>query len=147
MRDKGLVVSTKEEMAQVEVQCFIESCRKCSARSLCTGQNQSKGLLVVKNPLQACPGDEVEIEIPDTKYSRALILLFGSLLIASLFGMGVGTLLAPLLPLSSPLASLLGLLFALFIVGIVISRYFRKKNKAPLYPQITEITKKGDCHE
>lgn len=147
MRDKGLVVSTKEDMAQVEVQCLIDSCHKCSARSLCAGQNQSKGLLLVKNPMQACPGDEVEIEIPDTKYSRALILLFGSLLIASLFGMAVGTLLSPLLPLPSPLASLLGLLSALIIVGFVISRYFQKKNKSPLYPLIIDITQKGACRE
>lgn len=144
MRDKGLVVSTKEGMAQVEVHCFIESCHKCSARSLCVGQNQSKGLLMVKNPLQAFPGDEVEIEIPDTKYSSALILLFGSLLTASMFGMGIGYLLSPLLPLSSSGASILGFLSALIIVGIVLSRYFRGKSKAFLYPEIIGIIKKGE---
>lgn len=144
MRDKGLVVSTKEDIAQVEVECFIESCQKCSARSLCVGQNQSKGLLTAKNPLKACPGDEVEIEIPYTKYSKALILLFGSLLVASLFGMGIGSLLSPFLPLSSSTTSLLGLLAALIIAGFILYHYFRKKNKDPLYPVIIDIIKKGN---
>jgi positive regulator of sigma E activity len=143
MRDKGLVVKTKEDMAQVEVQCLIESCQGCPARSLCTGQSQSKGLLMVRNPLQACPGDEVEVEIPETKYSKALILLFGSLLIASLLGMGLGSLLAPLLSFSPSVTSLLGLLLALIITGVILSRYFRAKNKASLYPVIIAVMKKG----
>lgn len=146
MRDKGLVVNTKEDMAQVEVQCFSELCQKCSAQSLCIGQNQSKGLLMVRNPLRAYPGDEVEVEIPDTKYSRSLILLFGSLLVASLVGFGLGSLLSPVLPLSSSVASLLGLLSALIIAGIFLSRYFRAKNKESLYPVIIGIIKKGGRH-
>ncbi len=144
MRDKGIVVTTEEDMAQVEVQCFIESCQNCSARSLCIGQNQSKGLLTARNPLRAYPGDEVEIEIPDTKYSRALILLFGSLLVASLLGIGLGSLLSPLLPFTSSVSGLLGLLFALIIAGIVLFRYFRANNKASLYPVIINIMKKGE---
>jgi positive regulator of sigma E activity len=143
MRDKGLVVSTKEDMAQVEVQCFSELCKKCSARSLCIGQNQSKGLLLSKNPLRAYPGDEVEVEIPDTKYSKSLILLFGSLLVASLLGIGLGSLLSPLLALSSSGASLVGLLSALLIAGFFLSRYFRAKNKESLYPVIIDIINKG----
>lgn len=146
MRDKGLVVNTEEDMAQVEVQCFTDFCQKCSAQSLCIGQNQSKGLLVVRNPLRASPGDKVEVEVPDTKYSRSLILLFGSLLVASLVGIGLGSLLSPVLPLSSSAASLLGLLSALIIAGIFLSRYFRAKNKASLYPVIIDIIKKGERH-
>jgi positive regulator of sigma E activity len=94
--------------------------------------------------LHACPGDEVEIEIPDTKYSKALILLFGSLLVASLLGIGLGSLLSPLLPFTSSVSSLLGLLFALIIAGIVLFRYFRAKNKPSLYPVIINIMKKRE---
>lgn len=143
MRDKGIVVTTEEDMAQVEVEGFIESCQNCSAQSLCIGQNHSKGLLTARNPLRAGPGDEVEIEIPETKYSRALILLFGSLLAASLLGIGIGSLLSPLLPLSSSASSLLGLLFALLVAGLALLRYFRAKNKASLYPVIIDVAKKG----
>ncbi len=139
-----MVVTTEEDMAQVEVECFIESCQNCSAQSLCIEKSQSKGLLTVRNPLRAGPGDEVEIDIPDTKYSRALILLFGSLLVASLLGIGLGSLLSPLLPLSSSASSLLGLLLALITAGLVLLRYFRAKNKASLYPVIIGITKKGE---
>lgn len=146
MKDKGLVLNTKEDMAQVEVQCFADFCQKCSAQSLCVGHNQSKGLLMVRNPLRASPGDEVEVEVPDTKYSRYLILLFGSLLAASLVGIGAGSLLAPLLPLSPSAASLLGFISALIIAGIFLSRYFGAKNKASLYPVIIDIIKKGERH-
>jgi len=146
MRDKGIVINTKEDLAQVEVICFIEACHKCSARSLCIGKDQSKGVLSVKNPLKACSGDEVEIEIPDSKYNKALILLFGSFLVASLFGLGAGFLLSPLLPFSSSVSGLLGLFLALIVSGIFLSRYFRKTNKALLYPVITDIIKKGGCH-
>lgn len=143
MRDKGLVVNIKEDMAQVEVQCFTDLCQKCSAKSLCIGQNQSKGLLIVRNPLRASPGDEVEVEVPDTKYSRYLILLFGSLLVASLVGIGLGSLLSPFLPIPSSAASLLGLVSALIIAGVFLSRYFQAKNKASIYPVIIGIIKKG----
>ncbi len=141
MKDKGRVVSTKDDQAQVEVVCLTDSCQKCSARNLCAGNNQSKGLLTVKNPLNACAGDEVEIEIPDTKYNMALILLFGSLLAASLLGMGAGYVLSPLLPLSSQETSFFGLLLFLVIAGILLWRHFHKKNKAHLYPVIIDIIK------
>lgn len=146
MKDKGLVVATKNDLAQVEVQCLIESCGSCSARSLCTGHDKSKGLLDVQNPLKACAGDEVEIEIPENKYNQAIILLFGTLLIAALMGMGTGYLLSPLVPLSSSAASLLGLILALLGTGLFLFRYFRKKNKIHMYPVIINILKKGDCH-
>ena len=146
MKDKGLVVNTKNDLARVEVQCFIDSCGSCSARSLCTGQDKSKGLLEAKNPLKATVGDEVEIEIPETKYNQALILLFGTLLVAALLGMGAGYLLSPLVPLSSSVTSFFGLILAVLGTGLVLFRYFRKKNKMHLYPVIINILKKGDCH-
>ena len=146
MKDKGLVVSTKNNFAQVEVQCLIESCASCSAKSLCTGRDRSKGLLEVQNPLNACTGDEVEIEIPETKYNQALILLFGTLLIAALLGMGSGYFLSPIVPMSSSAASLLGLILAVLGTGLFLFRYFRKKNKIHMYPVIINILNKGDCH-
>lgn len=146
MKDKGLVVSTKNNFAQVEVQCLIESCASCSARSLCIGRDKSKGLLEVQNPLNACTGDEVEIEIPETKYNQALILLFGTLLIAALLGMGAGYFLSPIVPMSSTAASLLGLILAFLGTGLFLFRYFRKKNKIHMYPVIINILNKGDCH-
>jgi positive regulator of sigma E activity len=146
MKDKGLVVSTKDDLAQVEVQCLIESCGSCSAKSLCTGQDKAKGLLAVKNPLKACAGDRVAIEIPETKYNQVLILLFGSLLIAALLGMGAGYLLSSFLPLSSSAASLLGLLLAVIGAGGILYRHFRRKFKDQLYPVIINILKKGASH-
>jgi len=145
MKDNGLVVSINKDLAHVEVKC-LEACRDCSARSLCVGQKQAKGLLAVKNPLNACPGDEVQIEVPDTIYSKALIQLFGTLLIVALIGMAAGYLLSFLLPLSYSLTSPIGLFLGLFLGAAGLYRYFRKKNEEQLYPVIKEIIKKGECH-
>ncbi len=147
MKDKGWVVSTKDDLAQIEVACLTDSCQKCAARNICAGNNQSKGLLTVKNPLNACSGDEVEVEIPDTKYNMALILLFGSLLVASLLGMGVGYVLSPLLPLSSQETSFFGLLLFLIIAGITLWRHFHKKDNAHLYPVIIDIIKNESSYD
>ncbi len=146
MKDKGLVIATQNGMARVEVQCLIESCASCSAKSICTGQDKDKSLLDVQNPLEACVGDEVEIEIPDAKYNQALILLFGTLLVALLLGTGGGYLLSFLLPLSSFAGSLLGLILAVVISGAFLFRYFQRRLKGQLYPVITNILKKGDSH-
>lgn len=146
MKDNGIVFSTKEDIAQVEVNCLLESCQDCSARTFCTGKAPSRRLLAVKNPLRAMPGDEVEIEVPDRDYHKVLILLFGSLLIAALLGMGAGYFFSSFLPLSPSQSSFLGLLLALSIAGWGLFRFFRKKNKEGLYPIIIDIIKKGDKH-
>jgi len=146
MKDNGIVVSTKEEMAKVEVDCFVESCQNCRARSLCIGQNQSRGLIVVKNSLHATPGDKVEIEIPETRYNKVLILLFGSLLTAALLGLAAGYFSSSLLPLSPSQSSLLGLLLGIILAGWGLFRFFRKKNDQDLYPVVIDIIKKGDKH-
>jgi positive regulator of sigma E activity len=144
MKDNGVVLSTKEGMAQVEVKCFRETCQKCPVRSLCIGQNQSKGILTVRNPLNAFPGDEVSIEIHEEIYNKKMILVFGSLLFASLLGMGAGHICSLLLSYSSSVLSPIGLLLGLILAGIGLFHYFRKRNKNYLYPVIRDIIKKGD---
>ncbi len=83
MKDKGLVVSSQNKLAEVEVQCFA-ACLNCSAQSLCLGQSQSKGRVSAKNPLEAMPGDTVFLDIPETMYNKSLSLIFGTLLLATL---------------------------------------------------------------
>ena len=143
MKDKGLVVSTQDNFARVEVQCYIESCHDCSARSLCVGQDKEKGMLVATNPLNAQPGDEVEVDIPETKYNQALILLFGVLLASAVLGMGAGYLLSLFVSLSSSVASFSGLLLGLLIAGGWLFRHFHKDRRFRLYPKITGILKRG----
>ena len=144
MKDKGKVISTQGDLAQVEVDCFTEVCQKCSAHSLCIGQRQSKGILTVKNPLQASPGNDVEIDIPDKNYSKALIILFASLLLASLSGIGIGFFLSPFLPLSPSAASFACLLISLVITGLLLFRSFQKSDKFQFYPKIITILHKGE---
>lgn len=142
MRDRGVVVSVEQGLAVVEVPC-LQACEGCAARSLCTTHEQQKGRLSVRDPLGARPGDEVLIEIPEEHYSRALIQMFASLLTALLVGMGGGYLLASRLALPVLPMTLGGMALGLAIAGFVLTRYFRDKGTARLYPVITEILKKG----
>lgn len=144
MKDSGLVVKTSENFADVEVQCLVEACRKCSAKSLCSGSTPSKGLLKAKNPLKASSGDRVEIEIPEKDYNKALIFVFATLLLASLLGIAVGHLSSLFMPVSSQEASILGIIIALLLGGGWLFRCFRKKNKDSFYPIIINIIRKGD---
>lgn len=145
MTDNGLVITAGKDFAEVEVSCF-EGCHDCSARSLCIGNKQNKGRVSVKNPLNALPGDEVKIQIPEDHYNRALIHIFGGLLFALLLGMGGGYVLSLLSALPSFLASCIGLVAGLFLGGGVLTRLFRRKNKEYLYPVIIDIIKKGECY-
>lgn len=145
MKDKGSILSTTEDMADVEVQC-LTVCHDCSVQSLCIGKDRSKGILSVRNPIKACPGDEVMIDVPDTKYSKALIQLFGGLLVTSLLGMSIGYAISSLLSLSPSILSLFGLITGLVLGGIWISHIFRTKNRENLYPVIINIIQKGGCH-
>jgi positive regulator of sigma E activity len=145
MKDKGIVVYTDNDFARVEVSC-LEACHGCSASSLCIGQKNATGLLSVRNPLNAKTGDRVQIAIPESRYSNALILLFGVLLFAILAGMGLGYLLSPVLPLSSSGSSLLGLALGVVFAGIGLSHRFKSINNNSLYPEIIEILNKGGSY-
>ena len=145
MTDNGLVITTEKDLAEVEVNCF-DGCHGCTAQSLCVGNKKNKGRLSVKNPIDAEPGDEVKINIPEDHYSSALILLFGGLLFALLLGMGGGYMMASFFSLPSYLASLIGLIAGVTFGGFILSRVFRRKNKEQLYPVIIDIIKKGDCY-
>lgn len=145
MRDKGIVISTEDKLARVEVAC-LEACQGCAASSLCIGQKNAKGILSVRNPLQAKPGDCVLISIPESRYSKALILLFGVLLFATLAGMGLGYLVSPFIPVSSSESSLLGVLLAISTAGGVLFKRFQKIENESLYPEITEILHKGGSY-
>lgn len=143
MRDSGLVLAVERNLAVVEVRCF-EGCDGCAARNLCIGHKQTQGRLSVKNSLGAKPGDEVVIEIPEGRYSKALALLFAGLLVAMLAGMGGGYLMSFLLPFSSLTTSVSGLVAGLIIGGFGLYRIFRRQNEQRLYPEIIDILKKGD---
>lgn len=145
MTDSGIVVSTHDDLAHVEVGC-LDACGHCGARALCTGQESDKKLLHVKNPLRAHPGDRVAVDIPESSYSQALIKLFGTLLLASLLGMAAGYLVSPHVRMGLSSSSLAGLLVGLVLGVLFIMRTFRKKHGEALYPVISAIIEKGGCH-
>ncbi len=142
MQDNGLVVSSQNTLAEVEVQCFA-ACLNCSAKSLCLGQGQSKGRISAKNPLQAMPGDTVSLEIPETMYNKSLSLIFGTFLLAALVGLAAGFFIAPVISSPSSTSGILGLFLGLLAAGFWLFRLFRKKNNDHLFPIITAIINKG----
>lgn len=146
MKEMAVVCSSQKDFAQVKVELKEEICPSCSARSLCIGKQEEQGTITVLNPLSAQPGDEVKIEIPEGAYNKELIVLFSVLLIASLAGFALGHLFALLLSLPPSRVSLLGFLLGLLSGGFILFRHFRHPKKKKLYPVITDIIKKGDCH-
>jgi positive regulator of sigma E activity len=145
MKDKGVVISTDKGTARVRVTC-LSGCGDCAAHALCIGEKDKSGTLSVRNPVGARQGDEVTISVPETSYTRSLIILFGSLLAAVLAGGGAGYAAGPLLSISRSVSGTLGLTAAVLTAGFWLARYFRKANKNSLYPVITEITQKGAVH-
>jgi len=147
MKDSGFVVDTKTGFAEVEVRCLSEACHGCAAERLCAKQESSKGRLLVKNPLQASVGDEVEVDIPESAYNKALITIFSILLFACLAGMGFGYLFSVIFSGPGQEMSIVGLFLALFLSGIGLFWSYRKRNKDSLYPVIIDILQKGDRNE
>ncbi len=147
MKDSGFVVNTRAGFAEVEVRCLIEACDGCAAERLCSKQESSKGRLLVRNPLQAYVGDEVEIEIPERTYNKALIAIFSILLFACLAGMGLGYLLSVIFSGPEQEMSIIGLFLALFLSGGGLFWSYRRRNRDALYPEIIEILQKGVRNE
>jgi positive regulator of sigma E activity len=145
MKDRGFVVSSEKGFAQVEVDC-LEACKGCSAKSLCTGNDKSKGTLSVRNPIKARSGDEVKIDVPERTYNLGLIIIFGTLLASSLLGMFIGVFLSEIFSFPSPESGLVGLFSGLFLGGTGLVLFFPKKNKEGFYPIITDIINEGDHH-
>jgi positive regulator of sigma E activity len=145
VKDKGIVIFTQGRLAHVRVAC-AQACLECSASRLCKGAAPEEGILSVRNPVHAHPGDEVLIEVPESRYNRVLIGMFASLLVASLIGALVGYGLAGPLALDDTLSASLGFFLGLGLVVPGIILYFRKNNERRLYPSIIDITHKGERH-
>ena len=126
MKDKGIVISAKNGYAQVEVEC-LSACHDCSAHSLCIGHNTTPGIISVKNTVLAAPGDAVVIGVPEGRYNRALITLFGGGLAAALGGITSGYLGASVLAVSREAGAFVGLLLGLLSGAFFLSLYFKKE--------------------
>jgi positive regulator of sigma E activity len=145
MRDNATVITVRDDLAWVKVASCVP-CADCSANAFCAGQRDAEGRLAVRNPVQAKPGDEVEIEVPEERYHRDLIVIFGILLAASLAGLALGYGLSPVRGLSSEENALLGLLLGLFLSGFGLLRAYRGRMKKSGYPVIVGILRKGEFH-
>ena len=145
MKDRGTVVRIQDGLAWVKVSPQIACC-ECSARALCSAKQDKEGKLAVRNPVGARAGDEVEIEVPETDYSRSLIVIFGSLLAASLAGLAIGYSLSPIRNWEPGANGFVGLLAGLAIGALVIHRHFRAGRRDAGWPTITFIFKKGEFH-
>ncbi len=145
MKDSGIVIALQGPLAQVRVACAL-ACQECAASSLCKGKAQKEGLLSVRNPLDAVPGDEVLIQVPEERYHRVLIKLFGGLLTAVLLGSGAGYALAGSLALEESISALMGFFLGLGLALPVAIHSLRKSSAQSLYPSIIDITRRGVGH-
>jgi len=140
MKNNALVVNSKNGFAKVKLES-LQPCHKCSARNICEGFKKSNGFLHVRNPINARPGDKVQIEVPEAAYNKALIRIFGSLIAAGISGMIAGYLVSTLLSFNHPALTIIGLFAGLIPAAIWNLCSYKKKEF--LYPLITDIIKKG----
>jgi positive regulator of sigma E activity len=145
MRDSATVIRVQNDLTWVKVSPKVACC-ECSARALCSAKQDEEGKLAVRNPVDARPGDEVEIEVPETDYTRALSDIFGFLLIGSLAGLALGYILSPIGSLAAGENGLIGLLVGLGLSGLAIRRRYRAAKRDGGWPVIVEILKKGGFH-
>ncbi len=145
MKDKGTVVRLQDGLAWVKVTSQV-ACGECSARALCAAKQNGEGNLAARNPIDAGPGDEVEIEVPETDYSHALSAIFGLLLLISLAGLALGYFLRPVGSFSSGENGLIGLLAGLLLGGLAVHRRYRAKAGDASWPVVVEVLKKGGSH-
>jgi positive regulator of sigma E activity len=145
MKDKGIVISTQGECAEVDVSC-LDSCQDCSARNLCGAVTNKKSFLTVLNPVGAHSGDAVSLDVPESAYSRHLTLLFGGLLAGAVAGAFLGYILSQIIPVPGDLISLLGLSLGGVAAGWMLFHHLRKDSRR-LYPVITGIIpQKGESN-
>lgn len=145
MRDRAVVVSVDNHQARVRVSPQI-ACEKCAARSLCLGRQDQAGQITVDNPVQARPGDEVEIEVPESRYEKEMVRIFGLLLAASLTGLAAGWILHPVSALGPNGNGLVGLALGLGLSGLALFRYYQKQRKKVRFPVIVEILNRGGLY-
>ncbi|MBN2408346.1 MAG: SoxR reducing system RseC family protein [Candidatus Aminicenantes bacterium] len=145
MKDSGTVIRTQDGLAWVKVSPQVACC-ECSARALCSAKKDEQGKLAVRNTVGARPGDEVEIEVPESDYSRALIAIFGSLLVGSLAGLALGYLISPLRNLAPGENGFIGLIVGLGLGALIVHRRFRAGRLDSGWPVIIAILKKGGLH-
>lgn len=144
MRDEGLVQKTTGGLAEVLVQAR-EACHSCAARAMCSADSKGAAVLRVLNPVAAKPGDLVEIEVPETAYSRQFITMFGVFLVAALTGTLLGGLLAKAINLSTNLAAALGFFLGVAVAGVINWVHFRRAKHKTL-PVILSILTPGGIH-
>ena len=145
MKDSGTVVRLQDGLAWIKVIPKVACC-DCSARALCSSKQDEEGTLGVRNPLGARPGDEVEIEVPETAYSRALSTIFGLLLIATLAGLALGYFLRPVRGLAPGENGLIGFVAGLVLGGLAVHRRYRAGAADASWPVVVAILKKGGSH-
>jgi positive regulator of sigma E activity len=145
MKDNATVIRVEDGLAWVKVTPKVACC-KCSARALCSAKQDEEGKLAVRNPVDAHPGDEVEIDVPETDYSRALSGIFALLLIASLAGLTLGYLVAPLKSLAPGINGLIGLAAGLGLGGLAVHRRYGSATQEAGWPVIIAVLKKGGFH-
>ncbi|MBR2459769.1 MAG: SoxR reducing system RseC family protein [Clostridia bacterium] len=129
MKQNALVTETHENGTATVTVLRQSACSACSARHACG--SAKKTVSTVNNPLEAKPGDTVEIEVPSDsviKYA-ALVFLAPVLLALALY--------LPLSAISEPV----GVIGALagFVIPFIAAYFISKANADKVRPTVTAI--------
>lgn len=141
MIETGLVIGNKGSQATVRIkrQKACEHCGMCK-------KGQEGMELTLDNPLNAVPGDRVEIAMGDTMVLKASAVVYAIPLLFLLIGAALGYVFSPALGIGSKdlAAALCGLVFTAFSYIVVRAVDRRIAGRRGYMPRMTRILDKEE---
>jgi|UniRef100_A0A7C6A9C4 sigma-E factor negative regulatory protein RseC len=139
MEENGKVIELTENGAKV---CVTPSqvCGSCVQAKACATIGAKTKIILANNPINAQVGDWVKIELKEKSRTTSILLVFGLPILALLFGIIVGEIVA-----GDKMATIFGgsgLIIALIVVKIVDNHLSQKANFLPtIIEKISDPTK------
>lgn len=130
MRERAIVIEEHGDQAKIQIirSSACAHCRGCSIGSL----DKKKIHIWAKNPLKAKPGQTVEVELTETAFFQATILVYLIPLIAFILGLILGYRLTnPLKVTQEIFALIIGLSFMSFsfVLNYLMNSKFEKSGR------------------
>lgn len=129
MKEIGKVVSTEGRQAVVQIQ-RSPACDRCGACKF--GYRSNEMLITIPNPLEAKPGDHVELSLDSNQFIKASAFMYLFPLLALVLGVVIGYLTGDILGIERQLwGAVTGILFTglSFVLIRVIEPLLKKSNQ------------------
>lgn len=136
LKETARVVSTSPGQAKVAI-VRSEACGNCPAKSMCSAASGNINYLVVKNPVEAKPGEKVIIELRPEALLKATAMVYLLPATAMVAGATAGW-----LQTGTDLGAMIGALGGFLVTSLFLFLHSRRK-KDTTGPVISEVQSPG----